>query len=356
VRHLLDALKTGEPFHLTLSLGLGAFYEALGGPAEYWRGRRLIDLALRMAVQSDDAYLLAMVYTCWSSLDLLCGRVADGLAHGQTAESYLDKAGRYGRAWEQDTCNMMLVWFLGWGGRIRELSERLPSILGEGRLRGDLFADVAIRCFTTAHLVDLAADEPDRGIAEIRRAIGQWRQTQYDTQHLAATLSCVECHLYAGRAAEARQVLLADGPAIRKSMLLRKAKTFRTLVTYTQGRTALAEWLRLPRAENLRIETEQCAARLIRTGLPWGNAMGRLLRAGVMTALGLRREAVSLLRTAEEILREQDLRLLAAAALRRAGELEGEAGEHHVEAAEEFMRSEGILRPDRMTAMILPGL
>jgi hypothetical protein len=308
-----------------------------------------------MAAQSDDPYLMAMVYTSWAALDLLCGRVPDGLAHERTAESYWDKAGRYGRAWELNSCNMLLVWFLGWGGRIRELSERLPTILGEGRLRGDLFADVAVRCFTTAHLVDLAADEPDRGIVESRRAIAQWRQTQYDMQHLAATLSCVECHLYAGRAAEARQVFLADMPALRKSLLLRKATTFRMLVSYTHGRTALAEWLRLRRAENLRVETEQCAAWLIRTGSPWGNALGRLLRAGVTAARGLREEAVTLLHTAEEILRDQDLRLLAAAASRRRGELEGEAGAHRVDAADAFMRSEGILRPDRMTAMILPS-
>jgi len=72
---------------------------------------------------------------------------------------------------------------------------------------------------------------------------------------------------------------------------------------------------------------------------------------------GLKRpaDAVLLLEQAEEILRHQDLRLLAAATLRRRGELEGAAGIHRVEAADTFMRSENILRPDRMTAMILPG-
>jgi hypothetical protein len=45
-----------------------------------------------------------------------------------------------------------------------------------------------------------------------------------------------------------------------------------------------------------------------------------------------------------------------AANLRRRGELEGPAGIHRIEAADAFMRSENIFRPDRMTAMIFPGV
>jgi hypothetical protein len=58
---------------------------------------------------------------------------------------------------------------------------------------------------------------------------------------------------------------------------------------------------------------------------------------------------------AEQDFRPQGLRLLAAAVLRRRGELQGAAGVDLVESADGFMKSERIKRPDRMTAMIMPG-
>src|SRR5579862_488527 len=72
---------------------------------------------------------------------------------------------------------------------------------------------------------------------------------------------------------------------------------------------------------------------------------------GVMAGLNRRTDAVLLLARAEEILREQQLLMLAAAVSRRRGELEGEKGSGRIQAADAFMKSENILRPDRMTAM-----
>jgi hypothetical protein len=228
-------------------------------------------------------------------------------------------------------------------------------MLEEARSRNDVYVDVAVRCFTTAHLVDLAADNPNRAITETQNAIKQWRQTRYDIQHFGAMFACMESHLYAGRTEQARALILADSRAIRHSLLFRKSHALRVALFYARGRTALAEWLRHPDARELRSEVEQFAAKLTRLRSPWGKAFGILLQAGVMAGSSRRADALMLLERGEEILRQQDLRLLAAAVLRRRGELEGDAGIPRIEAADAFMRSEKILRPDRMTAMILPG-
>jgi hypothetical protein len=244
---------------------------------------------------------------------------------------------------------------LGWGGKIRELSEKLPIILEDARAHGDVYSDVAIRCFYTAHLVYLAADDPERGIAETTHAIQQWRKTRYDLQHFGATFAIMECHLYAGRTEQARASLLADAPDIRHSLLFRKGHIVRATLFYARGRTALAEWLRDPAAHNLQAETEKFADKLIGLQSPWGKALSLLLRAGIVAGMKRRSDALRLLENAEELLRQQDLQLFAAAVLRRRGELEGEPGIAKIEAADAFMRSENIVRPDKMTAMILPG-
>jgi tetratricopeptide (TPR) repeat protein len=354
-RHMLEALRTGEPSRLALSFGLGGFYESARGRPESKRSRHWVHLSLSLAERLDDPYLLAMAYGFSAALDYLCGRIDDGLTHIRIGQSRLDLAGRSGRAWETVTADLQLTWFLSWGGRIRELCENVPRILQEGRSRGDVYADVTLRCSAGGHLVHLAADDPGGAIAETTRAIQQWRKTRYDVQHFGATISCIDADLYAGRTAEARRRILSAWPAIRRSLYTRKCQILRTTLFFARGRTALAEWLRDPSARELRVETEQFAARLGKLHSPWGDALSKLLRAGIMAGLKRPAEAILLLAQAEEILRQQDLRLLAAATLRRRGELEGPAGIQRIEAADAFMRSETILRPDRMTAMILPG-
>jgi hypothetical protein len=202
----------------------------------------------------------------------------------------------------------------------------------------------------------LAADNPDRAIAEMARALKQWRKTSFDLPHFNGALASMECHLYAGRTEQARQLLLGDWPAIRRPLFTRKSQMQRTTLYYARGRTALAEWLRVPNSKHLREEIAEYAARLAKLRSPWGEALSRVLRAGVLAGLQRRPEAIILLAQTEEVLREQNLRLLAATVARWRGELEGPAaGAARIEAADTFMRSEGVFRPDRMTAMYLPG-
>ncbi len=354
--HMLHALRAGEPSRLAISFAFAAVYESMGGTHEYHHGRKLIGLAEILARRLNDPYISAMTHGCWTGLDFLSGRIEDGLLHCQTAAAGLTQFTGHARAWELGTVNMMLIWFLGWAGRIRELSEKLPLILEEARSLGDVYVDAAVRCCATSHLVELAADDPERALAETARALQQWRKKSYDLPHFYAAITRVECRLYAGRTKEARQFLVSEWPAMRRSLFARKSQVHKTLLYYLRGRTSLAEWLRDPSARQLRVETEQYANRLAKLHSPWGEALCRLLRAGVLAGLKRPADAVLLLEQAEAILRQEDLRLLAAATLRRRGELEGSAGIHRIEAADAFMRSETILRPDRMTAMILPGV
>ena len=354
--HMLEALRAGEPFRLALSLGFAAIYDSMGGTREYEKGKRIANMAVQLAERLNDPYLSAMTELSWVGLDYLTGRLEDGMLHCHSAAAGLEKARGRATAWELGTFNMALIWFLGWSGRLRELSEKVPAIFEEGRSRGDVYAEVSVRCCGTAHLVELAADNPDPAIAEIDRALKQWRKTFFDLPHFHGALAVMECHLYAGRTEQAREFLLADWAAIRKSLFARKSQLQRTTLYYARGRTALAEWLRRPERKDLHDEIMDYAHRLAEVYFPWGGALSRILRAGRLAGLRRREECLLLMSEAEEILKKQDLRLLAAAVARRRGELEGGAiGATRIQAADTFMRSENIVRPDKMTAMFLPG-
>ena len=203
--------------------------------------------------------------------------------------------------------------------------------------------------------MELAGDNPEKAISEITNSLKQWRKTSYDLPHFYATYATVECLLYQGRVEEARQRLLSDWQSIRGSLFTRKSQLHRLMLFYLRGRTALAVWQVRQDAHNLRSEIDQYAKRLSKLHSPWADALSNLLHAGVLKAGNRNQDASRLLGAAEEILRQQDLSLFAAAVLRRRGELEGEGGMNRIETADAFMKGEHIHRPDRMTAMILPG-
>ncbi len=102
-------------------------------------------------------------------------------------------------------------------------------------------------------------------------------------------------------------------------------------------------------------EIELYISQLKNARSPWGTALGEAIESSVEAARGHVSKAILLLDSAEAILNQQDFRLLAAAISRRRGELEGEDGRVRVQAADAFMRSENILRPDRVTYTILPA-
>jgi hypothetical protein len=353
-RHMLEALRAGEPFRLARSVGLGAGYESLGGASEYHRGRKLLDFSDRIASDLQDPYTSALLSTCGVVLDYLCGWIREGLEHSRASVQMLRELGTE-VTWESNTANMLLIWFLGWGGRIREMSDLVPRILDEARSRGDVYSLVMIRACAPAYLADLAADDPDRAIQETGRALAKWSQARYDFPHFAAAFARVECDLYAGRLEKARSRALTEWSAMRRSLLSRKCQTFRIMLFYMRGKTALAIWTRQRGDRTLVREIEHYSSRLTKSRSPWGAALGNALRGGLEAGRGRVREAILLLDRAEVALREQDFRLLAEAISRRRGELEGDAGADLVASADAFMRSENILRPDRMTAMMFPG-
>jgi eukaryotic-like serine/threonine-protein kinase len=88
----------------------------------------------------------------------------------------------------------------------------------------------------------------------------------------------------------------------------------------------------------------------------WGDALARLIYAGIASIKGDKDAAINLLSSAEERFRSADMTLYAAAAHRRRGELTGgDGGRNLIAAADEWMKSQQIKNPERMTRMLAPG-
>ena len=92
--------------------------------------------------------------------------------------------------------------------------------------------------------------------------------------------------------------------------------------------------------------------------MPWARVHSNLLLAGVHALRGGngRERAIPLLRAAVDEAESLSMMLWAASARRGLGLLlGGDEGADHVRAADAWMVSQGVKRPEKMCAMLAPG-
>src|SRR5207245_2247961 len=95
---------------------------------------------------------------------------------------------------------------------------------------------------------------------------------------------------------------------------------------------------------------------LERGGSSWARGLGALRRAGARAPRGRDQAARGELLSAVALLEAADSGLHAAVARRRAGELEGgTTGQALIGAADAWMAARGIVRAERIAALIAPG-
>ena len=90
---------------------------------------------------------------------------------------------------------------------------------------------------------------------------------------------------------------------------------------------------------------------------PFGVAAATAVRASVRAAEGDRQGAITLLTNAEASFQFADMLMYESAIRRQRGLLlGGEEGKRLISTADEFMQSQGIVRPDRIADMLVPGV
>jgi hypothetical protein len=262
-----------------------------------------------------------------------------------------------GVSWELDNAHYYWLISLLYLGELKEFLRALPGLLKEARDRGDLFHVTNTRT-RLSYVLRLAQDQPELARQELREAIGVWPQRGFFLQHWYEMYGQAESALYAGEARAAVEDLEGRWTVLRRSLLLHvqsvlinslnlRARCVIAAAVETESAGEAARLLRI---------AEKDARRMEREHMPWGDALARLVRAGVAAARGERDRAASELESAEKALRDADMALHAAAAQRRRGELLGGAeGARLIEASGAWMTGQSIENPARMAAMLAPG-
>jgi hypothetical protein len=184
--------------------------------------------------------------------------------------------------------------------------------------------------------------------------MNRWTHEGFHVQHMNRLYDEVRIDLYEGNGAGAWRRVAEHWPVLKRSHLL-LVQQVRIFMRHLRGRAALAAVARTKDQHALLRAAEEEARALGREGAPWARALAQLLSAGVAAGRGEKDRVPGLLRDAAEQCDVAAMRLYAAAARRRLGQwLGGDEGQTLVKSADDWMAEQQVLRPERMTALLVP--
>jgi serine/threonine protein kinase len=354
-RHLLLALKAGDPYRVARAIANEAGYSATGGPPNARRTAELVERATALAARVGRPQAIGVTQVAVGITAYAEGRWKAAWELAQKGEAILRERCT-GVTWELDTTHIYSLRGLFYLGEIAELCARLPTLLREARERDDLFAETSLRT-RHGYVAWLAADRPDRAGSELRDSIARWSTKAFYMQHYYALVAQADIALYAGDPTSALRVLRERQPALERSRLLR-VHHLRIEWLHLYARSLIGEGTRSAGTESdsLVREAEATARRIEREGVHWGDALAALVRASIASFRGNREEAARRLGFAASHFALADMGLYAAVSRRRLGSiLGGEKGRALADSADAWMGSQKIKNPAGFARMLVPG-
>jgi len=353
-RHLLLALRAGEPFRIARAFSVEAGFSAASGGSASRRTARLLDVARAMSVEIGDPYLAGWVRGCAGVAAGLEGRFVDALTLCKEGEAILAGAVS-GVAWEKHTMVFFRNWSLAYLGQLTELGRLVPEDLRHAEERGDLYG-VAVLRMGLCTLPLLAADDPDAVRSGVELVMQRWSHRAFMVEHWWELLALCQADLYDGSDEAARAMIDRIDhawPPMRGSAMLRVQLT-RLEATHLRARALVHRARAGDRHAARRAEAD--ARAIARERMPWSTPLGLLIEAALLSQRGDKVGAIDRLAKAEAALDSQGMVLYAAAARRRHAELSaGEGAAAVVAAVDEWLRGRGVRDPVKFSRMLAPG-
>ena len=352
-RHLLLALRAGEPYRLARALVVEAFLLSSRGHADQALAARLTDEAQAIATRLGSPHLDALVHMARAIQSQFAGRFAAARVGWEDAETVL-RSRCTDVAWELTNTGFFALQTLAWLGEVGELSRRLPRLIDAAEERDDRYSGAVLRTGWNI-LPGLAADDPATTRHEVGEAVARWPAGGFHVQHCLALHANVQLALYEGHAEEARRLLERHWPGLGRSLLL-QVLPLKLDMLFLRLRCALACAAERPSSRALWTVAEQQARRMLRLDRAWSTPLAHLGLAGVAFGRGRLDEATRALADAQRGFDAADMALFAAASQRLRGRIVGgDEGRAAVAAADGWMAAQGVLRPERLTALLAPG-
>lgn len=353
-RHLLLALRAGEIYRVARALSLEAGFTATAGKPGQKRAAQLYAVAESLSKESKHPHAIGLY-------SYVSGLAAFLVGQWQRAAEMLSKADeilRYrctGVTWEIASTQNFLLSSLIYLGEMREISLRVPVLLSAAEKRSNLFELTDLR--TRVNLTWLLNDDPVEARRQVIEAMQQWTQKGFHRQHYNALFALAQIELYTGNALVAWKQVSGQWAALAGSLILR-VQIIRIEALNLKARCALAAAASGTRdGQHLIREAERLARQIEKEAMTWADPLAALLQAAVACLRNDKQAAISLLSKARAGFENADMKLYAAAAKRRLGEITGgEEGQRLIAEADSWMLAQKIKAPTKITQMLAPGL
>jgi tRNA A-37 threonylcarbamoyl transferase component Bud32 len=354
-RALVLALAAGDIERIIPLLGMEAASSAVAGGRTWRRTERLLGHTRELAERSGSLQARAWVNASTGIALYLNGRFREAREKLVGTMDMLQD-GSTGLVQEGVTARMFAIQALAFLGSFRELRRWQTEGLRAAVARGDVYAAVNLR-IGFANLAWLVEDRPDLAEAEMRSARQEWSSRGFHNEHCYALMAHVAITLYV-KDVEKGYALAGELARRTRQSLFWRIQTIRLRVLYLHGASALAmmEHAMGDRRTLLREATRDARA-IEREGAGWMRPFARVLRAGIALHDGAREIAARALDAAALDFDACDMTAYAAAARGRLARLRADRStDSEIARASDLLRAEGVVAPERMIAMLVPGL
>jgi hypothetical protein len=349
-RHLLLALKAGEPYRIARALAMEAGFVSTGGVKAAARAARLVDAAAELSKKVAHPHAIGLANMTAGIAQLQIGQWAAARGCLRQADAIFRERCT-GVAWELATTEAFHMVTLFYLGSFAALRVTAPSIMTEASARGDLYASSNAR-LSHMNLAWLMADER-QAAQQIGLAMKAWSPEGYLAQHFYALVAGVQLELYAGRGAAAWALAEREWARLDASLFM-KVQFIRVEAHHLRARAALAAAAAAPQgAAVYQAVAERDATVLERENAPWATALAQLVRAALAVQRGQQAAARTLLDDAAAQLTALDMGGYAGAAKLRRAELDGERPV--IASARSALAYAGAPDPDALARMLAPG-
>lgn len=353
-RGLLMAIRTGEAHRISTWLMREAVSVSIGGSISAWqKGQRILTTAQDLMERTANPYASAFLVQIDGSRHYCSGqwRRASEL-FDQSEQIYLERCS--GVSSELGSVRMMALANAYFLGDLRRLSTQLPKYMGDAEANSDLRLMVILGS-TSLPVLHLVHDDAESSRREAAQYINKFTYPGDGVPRINVHWWAVQSFLYEGMIGLAYRQMIT-GLSRSNKMIITTVQALRIIDTELRGRCALAAVQETPSLrQRLLAEARRSIRLLEREQRPSADALARLLRAGLAFVEGHHEATRAQLQHAAEACERADMKLHAAVARRRLGQLAGEDSEHSaIVAAEKILSDEGVVNPARWVRMLTP--
>jgi eukaryotic-like serine/threonine-protein kinase len=353
-RHILLALRAGEPRRVLRALTLEAAYAAAPGAGSARRSARLVRVAEDLARRIDEDGAFELLCLSRGLVHYLQGRIGDALPHFEEALAALARRSG-GAIWETVTAQRFTISSLFFLGRLRRLQAFVPPLLAEAEANGNLYATM---CFRASYgtLAWLSRDDVAGAWAELDKARADWQSPLFQLSQCNILIGESFADFYVGDFERAFTRLYEAWPNILAAQLHR-ISILRAQLHYLRAAAdvGMADVLEArgdaAKAEVLRQDARVLAGKRRRDAVRRAPAWGGLIEAALAERAGNLPLARMALDEAAKAFAEQGMKLFAAAARARRRGLDAALTEEDYAP----FREEGVVNPVAMLDLVAPG-